>query len=84
VAPQSPPQSKTAALDDEFAATFEVSDDVITLTDVDAGNWSYQVTKSTDTLVKVKFTSKDGDDVVLVKAWINKRGKLKVKVKELK
>ncbi|VAW05936.1 hypothetical protein MNBD_ACTINO01-2291 [hydrothermal vent metagenome] len=78
-----PDQSRTAAYKGEFQITFGASGDTISVTGVDAGDWTYKIIKNVDKKLKVKFTSADGDKVVLVEAKIDKRGKLKTKVKTL-
>ncbi len=79
-----PDQSKTAVYKDEFQITFGAFGDTISVTGVDAGDWTYEIVKNTDKKLKVKFTSADGDDVVLVEAKIKKNGKLKTEVETLK
>lgn len=79
-----PDQSRTAAYKGEFQITFGASGDTISVTGVDAGDWTYEIVSNTDKKLKVKFTSADGDDVVLVEAKIKKNGKLKTEVETLK
>jgi Flp pilus assembly pilin Flp len=76
--------SKTAAYKDEFEATFEVTDLKLSLGNVKSDGWTYKITKSTDRKITMKFSSEDSDDVVTVKAWLNKNDKLKTTVKEKK
>jgi Flp pilus assembly pilin Flp len=70
-----------AGIDGELEATFESAGDTISLGDVDAEGWTYEVKKDTGRRVVVRFKETGTKKVVTVTGWLNKKDKVKTKVK---
>lgn len=75
--------SKSAGIDGEIEATFALIDGTVVMTDSFGPGWTMQVVKDTGTRVNTKWTNDTTGEVVRVNGWVNKKGNLRTKVREI-
>lgn len=71
----------TNGVDGKVSATFAVIDGTVVLESYASSGWTHKITKDTGSRVNVKFTNDTTGEVIRVNGWVNKKGKLKTKVK---
>ena len=79
-----PDQAKTAGVFGEFAATFHLTDGVVTLDSVATDVWGYDITQDEGIRMTVKFYRLGGHDYEWkVRAFIGRSGTLRTRVSDL-